>query len=163
MATEVERKFLIESEPEWLSGYPCERIEQGYLVLSEEGEARVRLIDGGREASLTVKRGHGRSRSETEIELIGSQADGLWPATEGRRVRKRRFRVEADEGVYELDVFEGELTRLITCEIEFADEDAAKCFQPPEWVGAELTGDERYENRALATAGLPGEGPWARA
>lgn len=162
MGVEVERRFLIDGEPDWLRDHPCERIEQGYLVLSDEGEARVRLVDDGRQASLTVKRGHGRSRAETEIELIGDQADTLWPATDGRRVCKRRFRVEAEEGVYEIDVFEGDLEGLIVCEIEFPDEGAAEAFEPPSWAGEELSGNDRYENRALATAGLPKEGPWVR-
>lgn len=152
---EIERKFLLRSEPEWLAGCRSQHLEQGYLVLGDEAEVRVRLIDDGREAELTVKRGHGRDREETEIELVGEQAELLWPATEGRRVRKRRYRCEREEGVFEVDVYERELEGLITCEIEFQDRGAAEAFEPPEWLGPELTGDDRYANRALAVEGLP--------
>lgn len=157
MAAEIERKFLLQGEPEWLGDCPSRQIEQGYLVLADDGEVRVRRIDGGQDARLTVKRGEGRTRRETEVELIAEQATDLWPATEGRRVCKRRFRCEREEGVFEIDVYEGELAGLIVCEIEFARESEAESFTAPDWVDAELTDDERYKNRALARDGLPAD------
>jgi adenylate cyclase len=158
VGTEIERKFLLEAEPGWLAECESRRIEQGYVALTDDVEVRVRLIDGGREAKLTVKRGHGLSRGETEIELIADQAERLWPLTEGLRVRKRRHRAEREEGCFEIDVYEGALTGMITAEIEFADEAAADRFQSPEWLGRELTGEERYANRSLAAYGRPDEG-----
>jgi adenylate cyclase len=158
MAAEIERKFLLEVEPGWLGDCESRRIEQGYVALTEDAEVRVRLVDGGREAKLTVKRGEGRSRQETEIELIADQADRLWPLTDGRRVGKRRYRAEREEGCFEIDVYEGALAGLLTAEIEFADEAAAERFQPPEWLGPELTGDRRYANRSLAEHGRPDAG-----
>lgn len=41
-------------------------------------------------------------------------------------------------------------------EVEFGTEAAALAFEPPAWMGAELTGDERYANQSLASRGLPG-------
>ena len=40
-------------------------------------------------------------------------------------------------------------------EVEFASEDAAAAFAPPDWVGRELTGDRAYANQSLALHGLP--------
>ena len=43
------------------------------------------------------------------------------------------------------------VTRLTT---QWQDE--AKAFDPPGWLGEEVTGDHRYMNETLATKGLPG-------
>ncbi len=156
MATEIERKFLLSALPEWLEECPSERIEQGYLALEAEGEVRVRAAGDARR--LTVKRGGGRSREEVEIELDPEQFDALWPLTGGRRIYKRRYRRRVDEGLFEIDVYEGGLEGMAVVEMEFESTDAADRFQAPEWVGAEVTGDPGYANRALATDGDPRDG-----
>lgn len=43
-------------------------------------------------------------------------------------------------------------------EMEFDPEAASDAFEPPHWLGIEVTGDERYANETLATCGLPEEG-----
>jgi adenylate cyclase len=40
-------------------------------------------------------------------------------------------------------------------EVEFDSEEEARRFEPPDWIGAEVTGDERYLNETLATSGRP--------
>lgn len=156
MATEIERKFLLSAVPAWLGECDSERIEQGYLALEPDLEVRVRAA--GEARRLTVKRGGGRSREEVEIEIDPEQFDALWPLTEGRRVHKRRYRRPVDEGLFEIDVYEGGLEGMVVVEIEFESTDAADRFEAPQWVGEEVTGDPRYANRALATDGDPRDG-----
>jgi CYTH domain-containing protein len=55
----------------------------------------------------------------------------------------------------ELDVYEADLEGLKVAEVEFPSEDEAGNFQPPDWIGEEVTGDERYLNETLATRGRP--------
>lgn len=153
MATEIERKFLLSELPDWLGECRSERIEQGYLAL--EAGVEVRLRAAGDARRLTVKRGDGRSREEVEVELGREQFDELWPLTSGRRVLKRRHFRPIDGGTFEIDVFEGDLEGIAVVEMEFDSEEAADAFAPPEWVGAEVTGDARYANRRLAVAGRP--------
>jgi adenylate cyclase len=50
--------------------------------------------------------------------------------------------------LYEVDVFLGENEGLIIAEIELASEDEA--FEKPDWLGLEVTGDERYYNAFLS-------------
>ncbi len=84
--------------------------------------------------------------------------EALWPLTAGRRVRKVRHYVPiAAELRAEIDVYAGALDGLRTAEIEFDSLAEADRFVPPPWLGAELTGDERYANQSLATVGLPAE------
>jgi CYTH domain-containing protein len=150
---EIERKFLVERAPGDLDAWRAEHIEQGYLAITPEVEVRVRRRAG--KATLTIKSAPALVRVEEEIPIEPERFDSLWPLTEGRRVVKTRHVRDHDGVVLELDVYEGELAGLLTLEVEVASEDAAGAFTPPEWVGADVTGDARYANQALALHGIP--------
>ena len=152
---EIERKFLVGDLPD-LEGRDSVHIDQGYLALSGEGGAEVRLRLRGDDRLLTIKGGTGEVRVEEELELEPETFDSLWPLTEGRRVAKTRHLIPLREHTVELDLYEGPLEGLATAEVEFSSEEEAERFDPPEWLGEEVTGDERYLNARLATAGAPG-------
>jgi adenylate cyclase len=149
---EVERKFLL-SEPPNLDTAAADEIEQGYLAIGSDGEVRVRRK--GDRLLLTAKRGSGLSRQEAEVELDRERFDELWQLTEGRRLRKRRYVISHDDVKIEIDVYGGDLEGLTVAEIEFPSEEEARVFDPPGWLGEEVTGDHRYLNETLATAGAP--------
>ena len=149
---EVERKFLV-SEPPELDGSDADEIDQGYLAIGADGEVRVRRK--GDRLLLTVKRGAGLSRQEAEVELDRRSFDELWPLTEGRRLHKRRHLVPHGALSVEVDVYDGDLEGLVVAEIEFPSEEEARAFDPPDWLGEEVTGDRRYLNETLATEGAP--------
>ena len=149
---EVERKFLVPDPPD-LGGTESDEIEQGYLALGADGEVRLRHKADLR--LLTAKRGSGLSREEAEVELDREDFDELWPLTEDRRLRKRRHLIPHGKLEIELDVYEGDLEGLVVAETEFASEEEARAFEPPGWIGQEVTGDERYLNETLATRGMP--------
>ena len=158
---EVERKWLVDAVPAGVSEIPGDEIEQGYLVIGDDGsEARVR-----RRADrhfLTVKAGRDLVRSEFEVELTAEQFEALWPATEGRRVQKVRRVLPADatpdrggELMIEFDQYSGALDGLLVVEVEFPSEAAARSFRAPSWFGSEVTNDDSYKNRRLAVDGEP--------
>lgn len=149
---EIERKFLVDQPPD-LESTESDAIEQGYLALGPEGEVRLRRRSERRE--LTVKRGGGLSREESEIEIDRDQFDALWPLTAGRRLTKRRHRISHGELTIELDVYSGVLEGLIVAEVEFGSESDAESFIPPDWFGTDVTDDHRYRNGALVTDGAP--------
>jgi adenylate cyclase len=155
MGQEVERKFVLPGRPSGLDQHPARRIEQGYLAIDPAGsEVRVRRKDD--ETTLTVKSGIGLVRAEEEIPIDERRFSLLWPLTAGRQVVKTRFLVPLDGGLTaEVDDYAGDLAGLFTGEVEFADEAAANAFDPPSWLGREVTGDKRYANRTLAVDGLP--------
>jgi adenylate cyclase len=158
MGTEIERKFRLREAPAWLGDHDSNRIEQGYLAIEKGDGAEVRLRRSGGAAWLTVKRGAGRTRDEEEIQLSEEQFEALWPLTEGRRVAKVRYVVPHDTLEIEVDVFEGDLGELVTAEVEFESEAASDEFEPPDWLGEEVTGDLRYANETLAVDGPPEKG-----
>jgi adenylate cyclase len=154
MAQEIERKLLVDELPGDLDAWSAQRLEQGYLAITDEAEIRIRR--GGDDAWLTVKSAPGLSRVEEELPLDAGAFARLWPLTEGRRVVKVRHTREATPGVvFELDVYEGALAGLITLEVEFASEAAANAWKPPAWAGRDVTGDKAYANQTLAVHGRP--------
>jgi adenylate cyclase len=156
MGHEVERKFLVRGPPSWLPRCRSEPIEQGYLAIAESGD-EVRIRRRGSQTVLTVKRGHGEERVEEEIEIADGQFDALWPLTDGKRVRKRRYYVE-DGPTIEVDVYGDDLDGLVTAEIEFDSTAQSHEFSPPDWLDEELTGNDRYANQQLAIHGKPDGG-----
>jgi adenylate cyclase len=152
---EVERKFLLAERPDGLEDHPAHRLEQGYLAIDPAGaEVRVRRKDD--KTLMTVKSGIGLVRAEEEFAVDPERFERLWPLTEGRQVVKTRYLVPLDGGLTaEVDDFEGALAGLLTAEVEFADEASAHAFEPPAWMGEDVTGDPRYANRTLAVNGLP--------
>ena len=152
MALEIERKFLVERLPPSISIDSEEEIAQGYLAI---GEDQVRLRRRGSSHLITVKRGRGLTRAEVEVPLAKASFEELWPLTEGRRLEKTRRTTRVEGGMVEIDVYHRPLAGLVTAEIEFADEDAARAFTPPPWLARELTDDDRYSNQRLALEGLP--------
>jgi CYTH domain-containing protein/CHAD domain-containing protein len=152
--SEIERKFLVKQMPRAESGATA--IEQGYLALDERAEVRLRRA--GDELLLTAKTGHGEVREEVEVAIEAGAFEALWPLTEGRRISKVRHYAPLGDGLRaEVDVYGGSLDWLRTAEIEFDTRAEADRFVPPPWLGAELTGDERYANQTLATKGLAPE------
>jgi CYTH domain-containing protein len=152
MAFEIERKFLLDHVPPDLVIDSEDEIAQGYLTV---GEDQVRLRRRGDRHVLTVKRGAGLEREEVEVPLARKSFEELWPLTEGRRLEKTRRTTPVEAGTIEIDTYHGPLDGLVTAEIEFADADAARAFEPPPWFARELTDDDSYSNERLATEGLP--------
>jgi adenylate cyclase len=152
---EVERKFVLASRPPGLAEHPSQRLEQGYVALDPAG-VEVRIRRKGAKTLLTIKAGSGLVRAEEELELEPERFERLWPLTAERRVVKTRYRVPLAGGLTaEVDDYEGALAGLLTAEIEFPDEAAARAFTPPDWLGEDVTGDDRYANRSLAVHGRP--------
>ena len=147
---EIERKFLVRKLPANLTSFPTNEISQGYLVSLDDG-LQVRLRKSGERYSLTFKRGTGNVREEREVELTAQQFDALWPATEGKRLVKTRYEIPFGDRVVEIDGYRDRHEGLVVAEVEFDEEAAAKNFEPPDWLGDDVTGDPRYSNQLLAS------------
>ena len=153
---EIERKFLVAEPPPDLDRHPASAIDQGYLAVHADGtEVRLRRRDGA--AVLTVKSGGALVRVEEEIALDPGTFERLWPLTEGRRLVKVRHLLPAPAPgvVIELDVYGGALAGLVLAEAEFETEAAAAAFEPPAWLGRDVTADARFKNQRLALDGAP--------
>ncbi|HEY4507040.1 MAG TPA: class IV adenylate cyclase [Candidatus Paceibacterota bacterium] len=155
---EIERKFLVRSLPHNLTSYPHKEIEQGYIVISEDGTS-IRLRKKEDEYSQAVKKGFGKVRDETQILITNHQFEILWPLTDGTRLTKTRHYIPceptAELTTIELDIYHGELEDLAIAEVEFSTEEASNQFIVPGWFGKEVTNDSRYYNQSIALYGMP--------
>jgi adenylate cyclase len=154
MATEIERKFLVDRLPDAAELGAGVAMRQGYVAEEDGVAVRVRITDD--EARLTIKAGDGVSRTEVELPLDVDEAESLWPFSEGRRITKRRHRVALAGGhVAEVDVYAGPLDGLLTVEVEFESDEDAGAFVPPSWFGREVTTEPGWSNLSLSRDGIP--------
>jgi CYTH domain-containing protein len=125
------------------------RIVQGYLNSNPERTVRVR-IKGGK-GFLTIKgigNESGMTRFEWEKEIKISEAEALLLLCEKGTIDKIRYNVIFENHLFEVDVFQGENEGLIVAEIELQSEN--ETFSKPNWLGNEVTSDERYYNAYLS-------------
>lgn len=149
MALEIERKFLVRSEDYKVLARKHYRIVQGYLSSNPERTVRVRIK--GDKGYLTIKgiaSNSGLTRFEWEKEIAVAEADELLKICEPGVIDKVRYEVDFGNHTYEVDAFSGENRRLVIAEIELSAEEEA--FEKPNWLGEEVTGDERYYNSMLS-------------
>lgn len=157
MPLEIERKFLLAESPERLAEQGIlrirseRRIEQTYLALDEAQEIRVRRITdpaaGSVEYTHTFKRGNGLSREEVEVSISEAIYTQLVNAFGRVPLTKTRLTADWDGRTIEIDIYDQlELTVL---EIEFASEEEAIGFSPPDWFGQDISSDRRYSNKTV--------------
>lgn len=147
--TETERKFLVLSQDYKKEAVAQNRIMQGYLNSHPERTVRVRTK--GSKGFLTVKgkgNASGTTRMEWEKEIPLADAEQLMALCERGVIDKIRYDIPVGSHTYEVDEFFGENEGLVIAEIELAHED--ETFEKPQWLGSEVTGDERYYNAYLS-------------
>lgn len=146
MATEIERKFLVNSDA-WRDGQPGVLLQQGYLSRDPDRTVRVRVA--GDAAFLTIKgRSEGISRVEFEYPVPVEDARALLALCLPPLIEKRRHEVRHGGHVWEIDEFLGANAGLIVAELELPAEDTA--FEHPSWLGREVSDDPRYYNSNLS-------------
>ncbi len=152
---EIERKFLVSNVQACLDkAIASFSIFQGYLSVDPSRTVRLRIQDNI--AFLTVKgasSSDGTTRVEWEKQLSLNDANTLLPLCLPGGIQKTRHHVPFNEYLFEVDVFEKELSGLILAEIEL--ESANQKIELPDWIGMEVTGDIHYYNSHLAAHGIP--------
>ncbi len=146
---EIERKFLPVELPASLDSYPVQHIEQGYLCTNPV----VRIRRSNNDYYLTYKSSGLLAREEYNLPLNAASYAHLKAKADGRVIEKKRYVIPYDDKLtIELDIFEGDLKPLILAEIEFQSEADALAFQPPAWLGKDVTYDSHYHNSTMSKA-----------
>ena len=146
---ETERKFLVKSNDFKTRAFAQNRIAQGYLNSTPERTVRVRIK--GEKGFLTIKgigNESGMTRFEWENEIPVKEAQQLLNLCESGKIEKIRYEIKVGSHVFEVDEFFGENDGLIIAEIELSSE--TEMFEKPDWLGEEVTNDERYYNAYLS-------------
>lgn len=153
MAEEIERKFLVTSDSWKQSATGSKLLRQGYLSSNAKATVRVRTRDD-REAVVTIKGAmRGLSRAEYEYAVPIEDAREMLLMADPHVVQKRRHIVPFAGLTWEVDVFEGRHAGLVLAEVELEHE--AQPVELPDWVGPEVTHDDRYYNASLSRAAGP--------
>ena len=151
--TEIERKFLVQSDAFLDEATDKHEIEQGYLCKEAGKTIRVRICDT--RAFLTIKSSllrEGLAKFEWDREIDPADAKELMRICLPGAIQKTRYiipckgeRLEVSgERKWEVDVFHGRLEGRVLAEIELGDEH--ETFDRPAWLGEEVTGQPQYYN-----------------
>jgi len=145
---EIERKFLLKGD---FYPYAIKKahIIQGYLCASSERTVRIRIKDES--AFVTIKGPSGKtgfSRAEFEYAIPLADAVEILKFCGSIIIEKERYYIPHGKLTFEVDVFHGVYEGLVIAELELTSEDEP--FIRPDWLGEEVTGDERYYNSYLS-------------
>lgn len=161
---EIERKFLVEGLPENLSSYQCLHIEQAYLCT--DPVVRIRRQD--EDYYLTYKGKGLLAREEYNLPLNRDAYFHLRAKADGNIISKKRYLLPILNPAFsqgytlsaksdvsfdlkiELDLFDPPFAPLILAEVEFPDEEMARAFIPPAWLGRDVTSDREYHNSNMS-------------
>lgn len=149
MATEIERKFLVNSNDYKETAHKKNYIKQGFLNSNKERVVRVRIKDDT--GFLTIKgpsNKKGISRYEWEKEINLTEAQELFELCEKGIIEKYRYLVKVENHLFEVDEFLGDNDGLIIAEVELNSEN--ETFTKPNWLATEVSGEERYYNSNLS-------------
>lgn len=148
MAIEIERKFLLKND-NWQSLVTkTHTIKQGYLQsgLEKSQKSSVRIRISNDQANINIKSVDlimVRQEFEYAIPLADAQ-QMLSALCDNVVVEKTRYHVPYASHLWEVDVFNGQNDGLQMAEIELTNIDES--FELPDWIGEEVTNDERYYN-----------------
>ena len=146
---EIERKFLVTSDAFKSDALRKNHIAQGYLNSTPERTVRVRIK--GDTGYLTIKgksNETGLSRFEWEKEIPLAEAKALLLLCEKGIIEKIRYEVQVGKHLFEVDEFFGENEGLLLAEVELQSE--SEFFEKPNWLGNEVTQDQRYYNSYIS-------------
>lgn len=147
MGREIERKFLVNLN-NWLEfDKPAGQLyRQGYLLMDSNKTIRVRQTPD--KGFLTIKGiSMGATRAEYEYEIPIDEAIELLDNFSVSELSKIRYTIMYENKVWEVDEFLGDNEGLVVAEIELSSED--EIFNHPEWIGKEVTEQEKYYNSNL--------------
>lgn len=151
MGIEIERKFLLKND-NWKSLVSQSFVmRQGYLQsgldASQKSSIRVRISN--KQADINIKSVDlGMVRQEFEYTIPLHDAEQILQTLCGDTIiAKTRHYVPYASHLWEIDVFDADNKGLIVAEVELEHVD--EIYEKPEWIGDEVTDDERYYNISL--------------
>ncbi|MEL0261797.1 MAG: CYTH domain-containing protein [Flavobacteriia bacterium] len=147
MSVEIERKFLVTTTQYKSLATTQVKITQGYLSKTPERTVRVRVA--GDRAWLTIKGigdAQGMVRKEWEYEIPKEDAIEMLAICEKPLIEKTRYTIPYQSLTIEVDEFQKPL-QTVWAEVELPAVDTP--FDPPPWLGEEVTGNPNYYNARL--------------
>lgn len=145
--SEIERRFLVRRFPDNLEQYERHEIKTGYFFIRDGSLFRVRTVDAEDDGCTMAFKGAGDiERSEIPFLIDKKTFALLWAQTlPENRSEKTRYNIPWNWKIIELNLYHGNLEGFVNAEIELASR-REKLSQLPDWLGREITRDERLTN-----------------
>ena len=157
---EKEKKWTVISDGWMENVYASYTIVQGYLARDPDVRVRIETHGDFSQGYLIVKgrRYDGDCRDEFMYEIPTHEAERLLSLCQGQIIAKTRYLVNAyDKDTkkrftpakrkFEVDVFNNPPGQETICEMEYYDN--IDDVMIPDWIGEEVTGDERFYNHTI--------------
>ena len=144
---EFERRWLLPSTfTSMLQESSYKKIEDLYLSC---GQLRLRAITdsqtGKLEFKFCKKYGSISTGAEPIVNIyLSIEEYGVLSTLPGHKIKKKRYKHVVSSTVYSIDVFEGDLSGLILCEVEAASEVMLNQIPNPSIAIKEVTGDPKF-------------------
>lgn len=163
MKQEIERKFEVKNMPDDLIIEDILDIEQAFIYKDLNTIIRIRKIrkryaDNEINYIYTLKtKGdiqydnnyNVAKKYEIENEIQQEEYEELIKRKISNIINKTRVIIPVEKKKVELDIYYDYFEGLLTAEVEFSNEEEAKNFNKPDWLGEEL-GYKELSNRKLA-------------
>lgn len=163
MNKEIERKYAVKYMPNDIKINKIIDIEQAFIYKDMNTIIRIRKVTDKKEKTTnyiyTVKTKGDieyknnydvASKYEIESNISKEEYDKLIQKKISNIINKTRIIVPIEENLkVEIDIYYDYLDGLLTAEIEFPNEEMAKTYQKPDWLGEEL-GYKELSNRKLS-------------
>lgn len=163
MNKEIERKYAVKEIPSNFKISQMTDIEQAFIYKDRNTIIRIRKVTDKKEKSTryiyTIKTTGDieynnnydiGKKYEIENDISKEEYEELIQRKISNIINKTRIVVPIEENLKaEIDIYYDYLEGLLTAEVEFPNEEIAKTYQKPDWLGEEL-GYKELSNRKLA-------------
>jgi len=151
----VELRYIVKNKQMDFSIYKKKRIKQGYIVIDDKNEIRVRSTDD--KHTISAKKDYGEQRIKIELDIEPSLCQTLFKFTDSRTISKTRYFIQNQNHEWRIDIFDNntKCSGLMIAEIEINKGDEIPDLPPEFTLINDITTDKRYRNQNLALKGIP--------
>lgn len=161
MKKEIERKYAVKYLLNNIKIEQVQKIEQAFIYKDENTIIRIRKIEEKQQTNYiyTVKtKGEIQyddtylvgQKYEIESNMTKELYEELLVKKISNKINKTRVVVPIQNSLkVEIDIYDNDLEGFLTAEVEFPNEEQAKQFEKPDWLGEEI-GYKELSNRKLA-------------
>lgn len=149
----VRRKFVLLQLPPASLKAQGDEIEEGFIVSSSLRDLRLRR--SGKNYYISFREKLTSCFHHQDIKITKSNFEQLWPFTEGKRIRSKRYLFRLNNRKVKIDCFLGEHAPLQLIEVFFSTIQASRDFKKPSYFGEEVTYLEAYDAEEMALHGVP--------
>lgn len=141
---ELEKTYLARELPKNLTDFEHKEIMDIYIP-KNQNHPTLRIRKNGASFEITKKApvtGTDSSKQKEDTIILTEEEFLALQKTEGKKMRKFRYRYPYEKSVAEFDVFQDDLAGLVLVDVEFETEAEKDAFEMPNFCLADVTQDK---------------------